>query len=356
MTATTPVRVLVVGDPYFTAEDFRESLAPLGDTVRVDYRQIETTARPEPRTDSERGLTEYAGDPAYVARAAAGYDALVVHGAPVSAAAVTGTGLRMVCCARGGPVNVDIAAATAAGVAVCTTPGKNARAVAELTIGFLLMATRHVAAARRHLDSSTGPESTFDGREWFGVEATALTLGLVGLGRVGRLVADLARGVGCTVLAHDPFVEGSEPGVELLELDDLLRRSDVVSLHARMTADNTGMLGAAQFAAMPPGSFLINTAREQLVDEAALLAALRTGQLAGAALDVIESRPDGARNPLLDQPTVLVTPHLGGATRETLRRGGDMVRSSLEALVRGTASPFVVNPAVLDRPSGAAVG
>src|SRR3984957_12330896 len=310
MSRAEAARVLVVGDPYMPAAAYRGALARLGDQVVVTYLEIEGLTAAPPRTESERRLREYVGDPAEVARAVTGHDVLIVHGAPVSSEGLDAACLRLVCCARGGPVNVDVAAATERGIPVVNTPGKNAEAVAELTIAFALLLIRAVPRASRFLTGGGGfAESVFEGREFFGREAPSLTL--VGLGHVGREVARRARALGFAVIGHDPQPPAALPGVELVSLDALLDRSDVVSLHARLTPQNRHMFGWDAFTRMRPGSCFINTAREALVAEAALARALETGLLAGAALDVLERAP-GGRHPLLSMPNVFVTPHIGG--------------------------------------------
>ncbi|HEU5419278.1 MAG TPA: NAD(P)-dependent oxidoreductase [Streptosporangiaceae bacterium] len=343
------MRVLVVGDPYMPVPAFASALAGLGPAVTVSELQIDSAAVPSPRTESERALREYAGDPADIARAVAGHDVLIVHGAPVSAEVLDAAPLRLVCCARGGPVNVDVAAATQRGIPVVNTPGKNAEAVAELTIAFALLLIRAVPRASRHLADGGGfAESVFEGGEFFGREAPGTTLGLVGFGNVGREVAVRARGLGFTPLAYDPQPPaGGTGGVELVSLPDLLSRSDIVSLHARATPANRHMFSAQLFAQMRPGAFFINTARESLVDEAALGAALERGQLGGAALDVMEAPPAGHRHPLLSQPNVFVTPHIGGATAETLRRGAELAAAGIADLLAGRVPANLVNPQVL---------
>jgi D-3-phosphoglycerate dehydrogenase / 2-oxoglutarate reductase len=342
------MRVLVVGDPYMPVSAYTEALARLGDAVSVSTLQVQA-ATPTPRTESERGLREYAGDPAAVARAVAGHDVLIVHGAPVSAEVLAAAPLRLVCCARGGPVNVDVAAATALGIPVVNTPGKNAEAVAELTIAFALLLIRSVPRASRHLlDGGGFAESVFEGREFFGREVPGLTLGLVGLGHVGREVARRALALGFTVTAHDPFPPPRPvPGVTLTDLDQLLERADIVSVHARQTPDNVRMFSAKRFAQMRDGAMFINTARESLVDEAALGQALEEGKLAGAALDVLERIPGGGRHPLLDMPSVFVTPHIGGATEETLARGALRAVAAVADLLAGRVPDNVVNPRAL---------
>jgi D-3-phosphoglycerate dehydrogenase len=343
------LRVLVVGDPYMPASAYADALALFEQTaVEVSQLQIDSVLVPPARTESERRLREYVGDPAEIARAVAGHDALIVHGAPVSAEVLDAAPLRLVCCARGGPVNVDVAAATERGIPVVNTPGKNAAAVAELTIAFALLLIRAVPRATRYLAEGGGfAESVFEGGEFFGREAPSLTMGLVGLGHVGREVAWRGRALGFSVIGYDPQPPpGALPGVELVSLDALLGRSDVVSLHARLTPQNRHLFGWDAFTRMRPGSCFINTAREALVDEAALARALRTGLLSGAALDVLERVP-GGRHPLLDLPNVLVTPHIGGATAETLARGARRAVAAVADVLAGRVPSDVVNPQVL---------
>jgi D-3-phosphoglycerate dehydrogenase / 2-oxoglutarate reductase len=341
-----PVRVLAVGDPFMPVSAFTDALAALGDAVAVTELQIEDAAAAPPRTTSEQLIREYAGDPADVAAAVAGHEILVVHGAPVTAEILDAAPLRLVCCARGGPVNVDVAAANARGIPVTNSPGKNAQAVAELTLTFALMLIRSVpASARFLLDGGRHADSPFEGGQFIGGEAASMTLGLVGLGHVGRAVALRARPLGFTVLAHDPAPPGIVPaGVSIVGFDELLARSDIISVHARANAGNRHLFSAAAFARMPRGSYFINTARESLVDEEALLGALTSGTLAGAALDVAEGPSGGSRHPLLDLPNVIITPHIGGATRETLRRGAEMVVTAITRVLAGEEPDYLLNP------------
>jgi D-3-phosphoglycerate dehydrogenase len=328
--------------------------AGLDGQVELSTLQIDEASPVPPRTESERGLREYVGDPAEIVRAVAGHDVLIVHGAPVSSEVLGAAPLRLVCCARGGPVNVDVAAATDRGIPVVNTPGKNAEAVAELTIAFALLLIRGVPRASRHLLGGGGfAESVFEGREFFGREAPSLTMGLVGLGHVGREVAWRARALGFTLVGYDPQPPSvAVPGVDLVSLDSLLARSDIVSLHARLTPENRRMFSAGRFAQMRPGSYFINTARESLVDERALRQALEQGILGGAALDMLERSPAGDRHPLLDMPNVFVTPHIGGATAETLARGAQRAVTAVTELLAGRVPANVVNPQVLRAEEG----
>ena len=343
------LRVLVVGDPYMPVSAYAGALAGLEGRVELSTMQIDEVTCAPPVTESERGLREYVGDPAEVARAVAGHDVLVVHGAAVSAEVLGAAPLRLVCCARGGPVNVDVAAATGRGIPVVNTPGKNAEAVAELTIAFALLLIRAVPRASRYLlDGGGFAESVFEGREFFGREAPSLTMGLVGLGHVGREVARRARALGFTVLGYDPQPPALRDGadVELVSLDTLLARSDVVSLHARLTPENRRMFSRDRFAQMRPGAYFINTARESLVDERALRRRWSRARSAGRRSTCWSGRASG-RHPLLDLPNVFVTPHIGGATAETLTRGAQRAVTAVTELLAGRVPANVVNPQVL---------
>ena len=362
MSAPRPLRVLVVGDPYMPVSAYADALsdlkgASLEGRIELSTTQIQEVWSAPPTTESGRRLRKYVGDPAEIAAAVAGHDALIVHGAPITSEVLDAAPLRLVCCARGGPVNVDVAAATDRGIPVVNTPGKNAEAVAELTIAFALLLIRAVPRASRHLIDEGGfGESVFEGREFFGREAPSLTMGLVGLGHVGGEVARRARALGFTVVGYDPQPPAALAGVDLVSLDALLDRSDVVSLHARLTPQNRHMFSWDTFTRMRPGSYFINTARESLVDEAALGRALEEGILAGAALDVLERTPPGDRHRLLSMPNVFITPHIGGATTETLARGARRAVAAVADLLAGRVPSDVVNPQVLRTRAGQKAG
>ena len=204
------------------------------------------------------------------------------------------------------------------------------------------MLARGVSGAQQFLLNGGRLKSTFDGAEFFGVELSGRTLGVVGYGQVGRRVASSAAALGMHVMAHDPAIGGDrfEGGVASVTLDELVRSSQFVSLHARATPENENMMSTARFAAMPAGGFFINTARETLVDEDALYEALASGHLAGAGLDVVRSTDDD-RNRLLDLPNVVITPHVGGATHETVERGIQMVADEITRFANGDELRFV---------------
>jgi D-3-phosphoglycerate dehydrogenase / 2-oxoglutarate reductase len=246
---------------------------------------------------------------------------------------------------RGDPTNVDLAAATAAGVPVLRAPGRNADAVAELTVGLVLAATRGLVAADRDVragqvyrDGSI-PYQRF--RAW---QLAGRTVGLVGLGAVGRAARWRFEGLGMRVVASDPFAPDASH-----DLDALLAEADVVSMHAAVTPDTVGLMSADRFAAMKSGAVYVNAARAALHDLDALVAALRSGQVGAAGLDHFEGETLATDHPLASLPNVVLTPHIGGATYDTEANHTRLLADGLAALLRGETPPNLVNPEVLQR-------
>ena len=347
------MRILIVGDAYCPSSHLTPAFAQLATTNEISAFDVVDQLDWRPTTSSEQTLKEWMGTPDQVIRRLDGQEVLVVQGAPVTDEVLDADPqLRLVCCARGGPVNVDLAAAAARGIPVVTTPGKNADAVAELALAFMVMIARRVPEAMRHAESYGEVfHDNYEGAHWFGRDLSGKTLGLVGFGQIGARVAARAHAFTMQVVAYDPFVKPDDISVhdvEPVDLPELLKRSTFVSLHARLSASNRGLIGAAEVAAMPYGSYLINTARQELVDENAVLDALMSGQLAGAAFDIATPSPAAARHPLLAHPNVVVTPHIGGATYDTLRHGGEMAAAEVARLIAGKPLVNVANRAALE--------
>lgn len=314
------VSILAVGDSYMPTLSMKEPLSHLGSEVDIRYRTVDPDDRPE--LDH---IQEYQGSPAALGGWLRDETVLVVHAAPVTRELLEQhPGIKLVACLRGGAVNVDLDAAKSMGVAVTNTPGKNAESVADLTMVYIHMLLRGMAPAAQWLRQRAEAgqrklDSTFMGGQWIAREPRGLTLGLIGLGAIGRLVAEQATSYGMNVIAYDPYLSATTAPVKLVGIDEVAARSDVVSIHAKATAGNRHLIGDTFISSMKEGGVVINTARQGLVDETALLKGLRSGRLAGAALDVCE--PDGHWQEFARMPNVVITPHLGGATVQTQQRG-----------------------------------
>ena len=251
--------------------------------------------------------------------------------------------LRVVARAGVGVDNVDLVAATRRRVRVVNAPTAATTSVAELTVTFALLLERNLYGA---IQATKAGEWT---RGLRGAELSGKTVGLVGYGRIGREVARRLRAFGASVLAFDPLLPRSPDETPLVPLDDLLGRSDIVSLHAALTPETHHLLNAVRLATLRRGAHVINVARGALIDEEALLAALAAGQVAGAALDVFETEPP-IRTALLALPQVIATPHLGASTPEAQHRAGMQVAEELLRLLRGEEPLYLVNPEVPARP------
>lgn len=260
-------------------------------------------------------------------------------------------GLRIAATCRGDLHHADLDAATERGIAIVRTPARNAQAVAEFAVAQMLALARHTSAGERYVregqwEDPTGPYVRFRGRELAGA-----TLGIVGFGAIGRAVARIAAGFGMRVLAYDPYVHEAED-VEMTSLEALLAASDFVSMHVPDTPETMGMLNETRIAAMKPGAYLVNVTNSSVADRAVLAAALTGGRLAGAALDVHEAHPIPPDSPFLGLLNVLLTPHIGGATQETIERHSAMVAEDFERFARGEQPMRLVNPDVWGRRRG----
>lgn len=255
--------------------------------------------------------------------------------------------LELFVVSRGGPVNANLAAATAHGVAVCFAPGRNAASTAEHTVALILAALRDLPGLHGALRAGQwwGDRYAYD---QVGTEIEGSTVGLVGYGAVGSRVARVLVAFGAEVLVHDPYADPSSmpANVSAAGLETLLRRSKVVSLHARVTEETTGLIGAVQLALMPHGAVLVNSARGALVDYDAVCDALDSEQLAAAAFDVFPQEPLPPDSRLLRTRGVVVTPHLAGASRQVAEKAARIAAAEVGRWLRGEPLANVANPAV----------
>jgi len=241
---------------------------------------------------------------------------------------------------------VDVEACTARGVLVVNQSGGNAHSVAEHALGMLLTLSKRILEADRALRR----EANVNRNVLIGTEAQGKTIGIVGLGNVGRRIAALCQGLlGMKVLAYDPYLSAAEMaarGSEKVELDEVLRRSDYVSISCPLTKESRGMIGAREFALMQPHAYFITTARGFIHDEAALLEALRNKLIAGAGLDVWAKEPPPPDHPLLHFDNVLASPHTAGVTREARTNMGRIAAEQMLDALDGKRPPRIINPEV----------
>jgi D-3-phosphoglycerate dehydrogenase / 2-oxoglutarate reductase len=286
-----------------------------------------------------------------------GADVLIVEADLVHEDVLNNCRLKMIGACRGDPINVGVGRATELGIPVIITPGRNADAVADLTLGFMLALARHIYTVNWLLKSgqmtfnATGDYLAMYGR-YGGFELGGITVGVVGFGAIGRRVVQRVRAFGSTVLVYDPFVDAdaiAAAGSQAATLDEVVQAADMLTLHCPDTPENHNLISAERIRSMKRGAYFLNLARAALVDDDALYGALRDGHLAAAALDVFADEPLRPENRYVQLPNVLVAPHLGGATRDVVQHQTDMIVDGIEAWLRGERPRYIVNPAVLSK-------
>lgn len=305
------------------ADKLAEStVAALGDQVEVRWVD---------GPDREKLLAAVPEADALLVRSATTVDAEVLAVAPK---------LKIVARAGVGLDNVDVDAATARGVLVVNAPTSNIHSAAEHALALLLSAARQIPAADATLREHTWKRSSFSGTEIYGK-----TVGVVGLGRIGQLVAQRLAAFGAHILAYDPYVSqarAAQLGIELLPLDELLGRADFISVHLPKTKETAGLIGKENLAKTKPGVIIVNAARGGLIDEQALADAITSGHVRAAGLDVFSTEPC-TDSPLFELPQVVVTPHLGASTEEAQDRAGTDVAASVKLALAGEFVPDAVN-------------
>ncbi len=280
--------------------------------------------------------------PQELEQAVVGAHALIIRSATTVTDEVLAAGTDLIVVGRAGIGldNVDIDAATKRGVLVVNAPQSNVLSAAEQTMALILAQARNTPQADAALKAGRWERS-----EWTGMELHGKTLAVIGLGRIGRLVAERAKAFGMRLIGYDPYVSeerAREIGVELVDLDELAGRADVVTVHVARTPETEGIIGTDFLAKARDGVRIVNVARGRIVDEAALLAGLESGRVGGAALDVFATEPC-TDSPLFAHPNVVVTPHLGASTREAQDRAGTTIAEQVGLALAGDFVPFAVN-------------
>lgn len=336
------VPILAAGDHFVRPSLLADAVrAEVGD--QADIRTLELPWPIEP-FHAVAEVDEASGSEERIIEALRGTRICVTQMAPLTERVLDACPeLELFAVGRGGPVNANVAAAARHGVTVTCAPGRNAVATAEHTVALMLAAARRVPQTHAELRSGTwrGDYYVYD---QVGLEMNGATVGLVGYGAIGRRVAAIVRGFGAHVVVYDPYSGDPGEGVERVELDELLSRASVVSLHARLTPENRRMIGAKQIAAMRPGSILVNCARGGLLDYDAACDALDSGHLFAVAVDVFPEEPVPAGSRLLRTPGLVTTPHLAGASKQTAHNAARTVAAEVGRFLRGEPLLHAVHP------------
>jgi D-3-phosphoglycerate dehydrogenase / 2-oxoglutarate reductase len=335
--------IAIIGDHFMLPEVFEEKIrAVCGDGLNIRLRKDNWPDEPMEHGYSVAGmdgLKEYFGTAEGVVEFCQDAEILVTQLAPMSRNMLMQLPkLKMIAVSRGGPVNIDMQAARDHGVLVVNTPGRNASAVAEFTLGAMLAETRKIRVGHEALRSGVWRGDLYRA-DVTGRELSEMTVGVIGYGNIGTKVVRLLRAFGAKVLVHDPYVqlapEDAADGVELVSFDRLLAEGDIVTIHARVTAETKNMMNSAAFAAMKPGALFVNTARGPLCDYDALYTALSTGVLSGAMLETFAVEPVAMDDPLLQLPNVTITPHIAGASVRTVTYAAEQAAEELRRYLAG---------------------
>ena len=333
-----PARISIIGDRFMSCVAFDTAIrACCPQPIELALMELPWPDEPVHHgrvVPGMEALKEYQGDPEEIIRFVGDAEIVVTHIAPFSAAMLSRLPtLKLLAVSRAGPINVDLNAARANGVRVVNTPGRNASAVAEFTIGAMLAETRLITRGHEALRNGVWRGDLYRA-DLTGRELNTMTVGVIGYGRVGVKVVRLLQAFSSRILVADPYVRllasDIEYGVVQTSLDRLLSESDVVTLHA-----TRGFLGREQFATMRPGAYFINTARGFMVDYAALIDALKSGRLRGAAIDTFADEPAPADLELLRLENVTLTPHIAGASVQSVEHAAKMIAEDIHRYLVG---------------------
>ena len=339
-------KIAIIGDNFMLPDVFEEKIRK---RCNADL-EIRKLTQPWPDVAMEHGyaalamdnLKEYMGDPDEIVQFIDDAEILVTQLAPLSRGMLEQLpDLRLVAVSRGGPVNIDLQAAKDHDVVVVNTPGRNASAVAEFTLGAILAETRNIRRGHEGLRMADWQGDLYR-YDKAGRELCELTIGVVGYGNVGRRVVRLLRAFGSRIIVCDPYVQLSvddvQAGVELSSLNNLLAQSDVVTLHARVSDETSEMMNADTFAAMKSDALFVNTARGPLVNYDDLYKALLDGVIGSAMLETFDVEPVPEDWPLLKLPNVTLTPHIAGASVKTVTYAAEQVAEELERYFNGMSA------------------
>ena len=326
------VKVCALGDFFLAPNIFSEKLKEtFGEEIDFTVHKMP----PGPMISGEHGdaIREYSGEEDQVIEWARDADALLVHIAPVSRRVIDALpNLKFIGVGRGGPVNVDLEAAAERNITITNAPGRNAGAVAEFTIGAIISTSREIAMGTMEMKANQWSRVHYH-YENTGLELSEMTIGLIGYAHIGRIVGRLLSAFGAKVIFFDPYQEQTEEdeklGIIKVELDELCRSSDTISLHTRLTAETNNMCDGDFFSKLKPGCLLVNTARGELVDQEALLEHLNFGSVGAAFLDTFNPEPPQSDDPLIHHPKVFTAPHIAGASKTSAHIAVNVISKAL---------------------------
>ncbi len=349
------MKVAILGDRFITNEVLQTALEKAfeGSGIGFEYVYLTDDWPVEPVQETEE-VREFVGSEEEVATTVVEAEIILTHTAPITRQVLEAAKkLKVVAAARGGPVNINWPACTERGIPVLYAPGRNSGAVAEFTVGLILAETRSIARAHTSLMTENRWRGDLYINECVGPELSRVVVGIVGFGAIGGKTAHLLSAFGAKIMVYDPYVPADKVeqfGYRPVELDELLREADIVSLHTRLTPETKGMFGEREFGLMKKSAYLINTARGELIQHDFLYRALKEGRLAGAALDIFEAEPPPRDSPLFELDNVTATTHLGGASIQAAEIGAEVATKGVYQFISGTGTPeFCVNPEVLEQ-------
>lgn len=341
------IRILAAGDHFVLNRLLIEAVrAELPDPAAVEFAEL-TLPWPVQPFGPVGEVEEASGSEEELITALAGAQICVTQLAGLTEKVLAESPeLRLFGVSRGGPVNANLTAATEHGVAVTFAPGRNAVATAEHAMALILAAVRRIPGTHAELLGGVWRGDLYQ-YDQVGPELENAEVGVVGYGAIGARVGRMLAGFGARVLVYDPYLDGTPAGVERVDLDELMRRSSVVSLHARVTEETKGMINRARIESMPAGSVLVNCARGALLDYDAVCDALDSGHLFGAGFDVFDTEPIPAGSRLPRTPNVVLTPHLAGASKQTAAKAARIVAADVGRFLRGEPLAHCANPEAL---------
>jgi len=343
VTSSTGRKITIIGDRFMLPSMFEKAIRDkCGNGLEIQSFEMPWPDEPMQHGYAEAGmdgLKEYQGTADQIVSMLGDAEIAVTQLAPFSAGIMDRLpNLKMIAVSRGGPVNIDMKAARDRKILVVNTPGRNASAVAEFTIGAILAETRLIMRGHESLRRGEWRGDLYRA-DLTGEELSEMTVGVIGYGHVGTKVVRILKAFGCKILVCDPYVQLSvgdlNDGVEQVSLETILEKSDVVTLHARVTEETKGFIAAEQFAAMKKGAFFVNTARGPMVDYPALTEALKSRHLRGAAIETFGIEPVPPDWELLQLDNVTLTPHIAGASVKTVKFAAEATAEEVSRYIAG---------------------